>query len=69
MKEKSVVLFFMLLLNLLLFFKADECQKETPIKYENNCEIRFCSQEELENEICIISNEKVKKQWFNNTTK
>ena len=66
MKEKSDGLFFMLLLYLLLFCKADECQKEVPIKFENNCEIRFCSQFQLENEICIISNEKVKKQWLNN---
>ena len=69
MKEKYVLFFLIISNHLLSFYKAEDCPKETPIKYNGICDIKRCSREELENEICIISNEKVKIQWINNIIK
>ena len=69
MKEKYVLLFIIISNHLLPFYKAEDCPKESPIKYNGICDIRKCSQDELENENCIISNEKVKIQWINKIIK
>ena len=60
-------LFLLLILFKSCFDSLDECPKLEPIKYNNNdCEIRFCTDEEFENKTCVISNETAKIQWLNN---
>ena len=58
----SILLFFFFLLD---FCKPSNCPKENPILYNSECVIRECSKEDLENNVCVISNELVKIQWIN----
>jgi hypothetical protein len=59
------IIFFNIYITL---YASDYCPKSKPIIYNNNteCEIRKCTEEELNDNICIISNEKAKIQWLNN---
>ena len=70
MRGKYLLSFLIISIYLLSSYKSEDCRKERPIKFNNGiCEIRNCSQEELENKHCIFSNEKVKIQWINNIIK
>ena len=46
--------------------EIEECPKETPIKYENNCYLKFCTYSQYTNEECKISNSIIKTQWLDN---
>ena len=55
-----------LLIYFISFCLSEDCDKLNPIRYNNSeCQMILCSKEELENKICIISNEIVKIQWIN----
>ena len=60
----KTIIFFNFYISL---YVSDYCPKLKPIRYNNGeCQIKKCTQEEFENKICIISNEKAKIQWLNN---
>ena len=46
--------------------EIEECPKETPIKYENNCYLKFCTYSQYINEECKIYNSIIKTQWLDN---
>ena len=55
-----------LLIYFISFCLSEDCDKLNPIRYNNSeCKMILCSKEELENKLCIISNEIVKIQWIN----
>ena len=60
------LILFIILLYYISFCLLDECPKFKPIKYNNECVARFCTEEEFENQICIILNEEAKIQRLNN---
>ena len=41
-----------------------QCGKETPILFENTCQLKACSKEQFENQECKIENKVVKTQWL-----
>ena len=43
-----------------------ECSKKSPIIYNNECLLKFCTNLEIEIGECIISNNIIKIQWLNN---
>ena len=43
----------------------NECSKDEPIFYDNECRERYCSKEEFENGNCTINNNISKIQWLN----
>ena len=48
----------------------NECNISTPIlKSDGTCVLDYCSDEDYEQEICIISNEIIKTQWLTNIIK
>ena len=57
------IIFFYLLKN---FLQEEECPKDSPIKYNNICQLKYCTESEYINDKCIISNSLIKKQWLNN---
>ena len=65
--EKNIYTFLSILFIFFLldFCKPNNCPKKSPIFYNNECVIRECSREDLENNVCEISNEIVKIQWIN----
>ena len=48
------------------FQEIQECPKNTPIKYQNECILRFCSELEILNGNCVINNDIINTQWLNN---
>ena len=49
--------------------QIDNCPKEAPIRYNNNCQVRYCNENEYLNGICIIDNEIIADQWLNRIEK
>ena len=53
----------------LFFFLIQEinnqCDKENPIRKNNNCQHIYCSEIEFQNGDCIIDNPIIKTQWLN----
>ena len=43
----------------------DYCNKDKPILYDDNCEDRYCTKEEFEDNTCLINNTISKIQWLN----
>ena len=43
---------------------ADVCPEEKPILKDGKCVMTYCTKEEYENKICIVSNPVVKTQWM-----
>ena len=60
------LILFIILLYYISFCLLDGCPIFKPIKYNNECVARFCTEEEFENQICIILNEEAKIQRLNN---
>jgi hypothetical protein len=46
--------------------EIQECSKDTPIKYQNICSLKYCTESEFINENCILNNDIIKTQWLNN---
>ena len=56
---------------LFLFFNFSlqeiiECPKNTPIKYQDECSLKYCAESEYLNGNCIVNNDVIKTQWLNN---
>ena len=57
------VLIFVLLVTII----SDECDRSTPIRTtDGSCVLRFCTEEEFNNEVCTIDNQIAKTQYLNN---
>ena len=62
----------MLIINIIITFikivkiSCEECPIETPIKYNNQCELKYCTNSEYNEKECFISNSIIKTQWLNN---
>ena len=60
----------MFFLVLIIFFinnsLCEECPRNKPILKDNKCSSLYCTSEEFEKGICIISNSFIKSQWLNN---
>ena len=61
LKEFIKFLFLSILINGI----KNQCDKEHPIFYNNDCIERYCTAEEFENGICTINNNIAKIQWLN----
>ena len=50
------------------FFKLakGECPRTHPIKSNNSCTLKYCTEEEFANRSCFVDNEIVKTQYLNN---
>ena len=61
------ILYHYIYLFLLISFsqQTDECPKDNPIKYQNICQLKYCSESDYNNNYCIISNSIIKTQWLN----
>ena len=60
------IIFYFFLLIIKNSFQI-ECEKSTPIKKQDNeCYLIYCTNEEFEQEQCIISNSIIKTQWLTN---
>ena len=70
MKNDNHFILFLILLLLQIssyYNSSEECPKLKPIKYNNeDCMVRYCTEEEYKNQTCIISNDTAKTQWINN---
>ena len=63
---KMQIIFYFFLLLITNSFQR-ECEKSTPIKKQDNeCYLVYCTNEEFEQEQCIISNPIIKTQWLTN---
>ena len=67
MKAKGKQFIFQsFIFELLFIFINNECNRSTPIKFNDGpCELRFCSAEEIRDGQCVIDNEIVKTQYLN----
>ena len=57
-----------MILILLPYYKAqEECPKVTPVRNiaDSQCMVMPCSEEDINNNICIIENSQMKIQWIN----
>ena len=73
MKAFHSLIIVKILINFFIFFSklnnilSDECSRDAPIKNkENNCESKYCTEDEISKGDCIIENEIIKTQWLNN---
>ena len=73
MKAFHSLIIVKILINFCIFFSklnnilSDECSRDAPIKNkENNCESKYCTEDEISKGDCIIENEIIKTQWLNN---
>ena len=48
------------------YLQDEECPREKPILKSNECQVVYCTQEEFEKNVCVISNSFIKTQWMNN---
>ena len=57
---------FIIFIIIIAFSLPEECPFLKPIRYNNDeCEERICTEKEIDEQICIISNSKVKTKWLN----
>ena len=42
------------------------CDKDNTKKKNNNCQSIYCTENEFQNNICLIDNDIIKTQWLNN---
>jgi len=61
----NIHLLLFLFLNI-SFQEAQECPKDLPIKYKNECSIKYCIESEYLNRNCVVNNNVIKTQWLNN---
>ena len=55
---------------LLITPAKNECDRNAPILLsDGTCTLKYCSDEEYENNVCTISNEIIKTQWLTNIIK
>ena len=56
----------LLIIYLLFLIKKinNECEKDTPILFNGECENIYCTEEQFNNKECIISNSNLKIQWL-----
>ena len=47
------------------YLQDEECPRDKPILKSNECQVVYCTQEEFEKNICVISNSFIKTQWLN----
>ena len=73
MKAFHSLIIVKILINFCIFFSklnnilSDECSRDAPIKNkENNCESKYCTEDDISKGDCIIENEIIKTQWLNN---
>ena len=66
MKYKSINIFIIFFYLLIKVLQEEECPKDLPIKYNNICQLKYCTEYEYINNNCIISNSLIKTQWLNN---
>ena len=50
----------------LSFQEIQECSKDTPIKYQNKCSLKYCTESEFINGNCVVNNNIIRTQWLNN---
>ena len=64
MRIKLLMIFLYLFIFLILEIN-NQCDKENPIRKNNNCQHIYCSEIEFQNGDCIIDNPIIKTQWLN----
>ena len=67
-KHKNILFFFKILILLIKIkeFVLDPCDYDTPLYKSSSCIEGYCTPEQIENKVCIINNEIIETQWFNN---
>ena len=55
--------------NFLIILIKSECERNNPIMVNGICSLKYCSEEDYNNNICIKSNEIIKIQWLTNIIK
>ena len=56
---------FIILIFVVSFCLPENCPKSKPILYNDECIIRSCSEEDINNHDCTIANEIIEIQWMN----
>ena len=59
------LMLFFIFINLLNYCLCEDCSREKPILKKGQCVSEYCSYEEYENKICLVSNPFIKTQWLN----
>ena len=59
------LMLFFLIINLLNYCLCEDCPRDKPILKKGQCVSEYCSYEEFENKICVVSNPFIKTQWLN----
>ena len=67
LKEKSCIfhLITIFIFSMKIIFSDCNCDLNTPIKKNGECQLIYCTEEEYKNENCIIDNDIIKTQWLN----
>ena len=64
-KDFKKVIFLFLFFNF-SFQEIEKCPKDIPIKYQNECNLKYCTESEYQNGNCVVNNDIIKSQWLNN---
>ena len=67
-KHKYLIFFFKIVILLIKIkeFFFESCDYDTPLYKGSSCIEGYCTPEQIENKVCIINNEIIETQWFNN---
>jgi len=59
------LLLFFIFINLLNYCLCEDCPRDKPISKKGKCVSEYCTYEEYENKICVVSNPFINTQWLN----
>lgn len=61
----------LIIIFILLNFSLNECDHLHPIFINSSrtCEMKYCTEEEFDNNICVKENKEIRVQWLNNIIK
>jgi len=59
------LLLFFIFINLLNYCLCEDCPRDKPILKDGQCVSEYCTYEEYEDKLCIVSNPFIGKQWLN----
>ena len=66
MKNINAIVFKIILFIKTIYFVLSECDRDHPLLIGSECQSKACTNEELNNGVCVIKNEIIKTQWLNN---
>ena len=66
MKKINAIVFKIILFIKAIYFVLSECDRDHPLLIGSECQSKACTNEELNNGVCVIKNEIIKTQWLNN---